>query len=241
MNTDPPSTCRKLDWDSNFFGFGIGRIALNRLNKQTATHAKAWAKANHIACLYWLCDAEDGASVQAAEQAGFSLIDIRMTFERKVQPDDGAVAAPAVRVWQTHDLAVMRSLASHSHTDTRFYRDGRFPRERCDALYAAWIENSCNGFAQVVFVADVEDHMAGYVTCHLHGDEANLGLIAVDECAQGRGIGSQLTQAFLRWAMQQGVRRATVVTQGHNLRAQRLYQRCGFITASMQLSYHFWL
>jgi len=31
-----------------------------------------------------------------------------------------------------------------------------------------------------------------------------------------------------------------VVTQGRNLAAQRLYQRNGFVTASLQLWYHRW-
>jgi ribosomal protein S18 acetylase RimI-like enzyme len=33
----------------------------------------------------------------------------------------------------------------------------------------------------------------------------------------------------------------SVVTQGRNVAAQRLYQRAGFVTASTQLWYHRWL
>jgi hypothetical protein len=31
-----------------------------------------------------------------------------------------------------------------------------------------------------------------------------------------------------------------VVTQGRNSKAQRLYERCGFLTRSVQLWYHRW-
>ena len=34
----------------------------------------------------------------------------------------------------------LRELAARSHRGTRFYFDGGFPTERCDALYEAWIE-----------------------------------------------------------------------------------------------------
>jgi ribosomal protein S18 acetylase RimI-like enzyme len=38
-----------------------------------------------------------------------------------------------------------------------------------------------------------------------------------------------------------GVQRVSVVTQGRNVAAQKLYQSCGFTTCSVQLWYHWWL
>ena len=37
-----------------------------------------------------------------------------------------------------------------------------------------------------------------------------------------------------------GIDRVQVVTQGRNVRAQRVYQRCGFVSAQLQLWYHRW-
>jgi hypothetical protein len=45
---------------------------------------------------------------------------------------------------------------------------------------------------------------------------------------------------FLSWAAREDAKRAVVITQGRNVRAQRLYQRSGFVTASSQLWYHRW-
>jgi ribosomal protein S18 acetylase RimI-like enzyme len=91
-----------------------------------------------------------------------------------------------------------------------------------------------------VLVAVADGTPAAYVTCHLKGDEAQIGLVGVSAQQLGRGLGTKLVQQFFSWSRQQNARRVTVVTQGRNLAAQRLYQRNGFVTASLQLWYHRW-
>lgn len=233
--------CVRLDWDSEFFGFGIGRIDAAQLDDETVAAAREWARATAVRCLYFLANADDAATTRVAERAGMACTDIRMTFERTLAGQEPESSLPDIRLWRPDDLPALRAIASSSHTDTRFYADPRFARERCDALYAAWIERSCAGFAQTVLVAQGGDgRPLGYVTGHLRGDVASLGLIAVVPEAQGRGLGPRLVNAFLAWAAGQHATRATVVTQGRNVRAQRLYQRCGFVTSTVQVWYHFW-
>ena len=108
-------------------------------------------------------------------------------------------------------------------------------------FYETWIENSFRGFAQAVLVVEVDRKPVGYITSHLRGEEAQIGLMGVADGHQGAGLRwTSLVQHFLSWAAREGAQRATVVTQGRNVRAQRLYQRSGFVTASFQLWYHRW-
>ena len=144
-------------------------------------------------------------------------------------------------IWlRTGDLEALRAIARTGHRDTRFYFDVHFERAKCDLLYETWIENSFSGFAQAVLVAEVNREAVGYITCCVRGAESQIGLVGVANQRQGMGLGQQLMEAFLAWSVEQGSRRATVVTQGRNLKAQRLYQRMGFLTASFQLWYHRW-
>ncbi len=239
----------RLDWDSEFFGFGIGRIDAAQLDDDAVSAARDWARTSAVRCLYFLGGADDTASARAAERAHMACTDIRMTFERacSVQEPDLTNHAESgsslldIRDWRPDDLPVLRAIARISHTDTRFYADPRFARERCDALYETWIERSCTGYAQTVLVAQGADGRAlGYITGHLRGEAASIGLIAVAPEAQGRGLGPRMVNAFLAWGAGQNATRATVVTQGRNVRAQRLYQRCGFVTSMVQVWYHFW-
>jgi dTDP-4-amino-4,6-dideoxy-D-galactose acyltransferase len=199
-----------------------------------------WCVANRIECLYFLADSDDPETSHLAETNDFMLVDVRMTFERKLGEPSVSPSGAVVRFAREEDLGALREIARKSHRDTRFYFDQHFNRSQCDLLYEIWIENSFRGFAQAVLVAEIIGKPVGYITGHLRGNEAQIGLVGIAECYQGAGLGSTLVQHFLCWAARNGARQATVVTQGRNTRAQRLYQRNGFATASFQLWYHRW-
>ena len=142
------------------------------------------------------------------------------------------------------DLPRLRRIAAASHRDSRFYHDRHFDRRRCDALYAGWIETSCADPAGVVLVAAAAGPAgppAGYVTGTIGADgEGRIGLFAVAADARGRGVGSALIAAVLDWFAGRGADPVSVVTQGRNVRAQRLYQRFGMRIRSVELWFHRW-
>jgi dTDP-4-amino-4,6-dideoxy-D-galactose acyltransferase len=237
--SEDESLCSYLEWDSNFFGVRIARLNRTRLDEPTANEALAWSEAHRIDCLYFLADPDHTASVLLAEKHEFLLVDQRMTLQIRV-PNDAPARQLKVRPAREDDVATLKEIARQTHRDTRFYFDKHFERSRCDELYATWIENSFRGFAQAVLVAESDDGPAGYLTCRLKESESQIGLLGVGALYQGQGLGTQLVQQFLAWSREQKAIRATVVTQGRNLAAQRLYQRNGFVAASLQVWYHRW-
>ncbi|HUJ96029.1 MAG TPA: GNAT family N-acetyltransferase [Terriglobales bacterium] len=237
--------CSYLPWDSEFFKKRIARVTRTKLNESEVRELLAWCEENQIDCLYWLADDTETA---LARQHGFKEVDVRMTFEREVNAEDRDFHEPegcCIRPASGQDLDRLREMARVLHHDTRFYFDKNFDRAQCDLLYETWIEKSCQGWAQAVFVAEANGELAGYVSCHIGGEKAQgnetmIGLLGVAEAHSGKGLGSALVRKFLAWSAELGSRRATVVTQGRNLAAQRLYQRCGFQPFSSQIWFHRW-
>jgi dTDP-4-amino-4,6-dideoxy-D-galactose acyltransferase len=214
-----------------------------------------WCRAEAIDCLYLLSNANAIETARLAEEQGFHLVDIRVTLEKKLMRSamtepggDGAKpgSLPAdprtsIRAARESDIPALRAIAMVSHTDSRFYADGHFQRARCDGLYATWIENSCRGWADLVFVAEHEGSPVGYLSSHVReGVRGEVGLLGVHADARGRGLARNLVEATVDWFAERQLATATVVTQGCNAAAQRLYQSCGFSTASMQLWHHRW-
>lgn len=245
------SLCRYLEWDSDFWGRRMARADANCLDRKSVREMREWCEDEAIDCLYFLADADEEATVRLAEENGFRLADIRLTLERGlkgISPAASEPGPPRIRPCVPEDVPALRSIARLSHRDSRFYFDSNFPRALCNRLYEVWIEKSCRGYADGVLVAEHEGLAAGYVSCHLSKEATNssdglrgdIGLVGVGASAQGRGLGLSLVEGALGWFAAQGMERVSVVTQGRNVRAQRLYQKCGFKTQSVRLWYHLW-
>ncbi len=248
---------RLLEWDTAFFGRRIASISGAGIDAVSLAEALTEAREQDVECLYALCGVDDMEAIRALGSAGGRLIDVRMTFERSVDAGQPALEARATRsARETRsardtvatrpsvpaDVPALRALAARSHGSSRFYADGRFPAQRCDEMFAMWIEKSCNGWADLVLVDDVDGAPRGYVTGHVReNNRAEIGLVAVDPLAQGHGAGSRLVEAAVDAFRARGLTQVTVVTQGRNLPAQRLYQARGFRTQRVQLWHHIWL
>jgi dTDP-4-amino-4,6-dideoxy-D-galactose acyltransferase len=238
------SLCQYLDWDSSFFRRRIARINSDQLNTELIESVLMWCDTNRIDCLYFLGDPCDQSTVRIAEGGGFRLVDIRVTLEKELRnglPRENEDLETVVRPSTLKHIHALRMIARSSYRDTRFYYDPNFPDSLCGALYETWIEKSCKGYADCVLVAEVGTQPVGYISCHkLEKKEGQIGLAGVSEEFQGRDIGHRLVSESLVWFARQGVERVRVVTQGRNVKAQRLYQRSGFLTKEVQLWYHRW-
>ena len=232
-----------LEWDSAFFGLRLARVAGSALDARAATEAVGAGREQRLDCLSLLLPAADGPSIAAAQAAGFCLVDIRVTMER---PGTAAVSVPsrtvAIRMQRPDDIPALEAIAGEAHRNTRFSRDPRFPPERAADLYRTWIRQECGGAADQVLVSENDDAPTGYVSCHLGaGGLARIGLFGVRSDQRGRGAGGALLAAALGWFDRAGHAGVSVVTQGHGVAAQRLYQRAGFLTSRVELWFHLWL
>jgi len=94
-----------------------------------------------------------------------------------------------------------------------------------------------NADANFVAVDDVTDQILGAVTLAAGGNpwasiaqegEIELRTLAVDEAAQGRGIGSTLVRTCQEYAVQNGFHTVVLSTRENMVPAHRVYERMGF-------------
>ena len=238
---DSPGWIR-LPWDSDHFGISIGRLLSPAASEVALTRALRSADAAGIRCLYLLSD-PDEAQVTIAQRAGFKKVDVRVELALDLASKPLPLeSAPEVREAGGSDLVPLKALASRSHRNTRFYTDRSFPPDRADALYAAWIEQSFQDPAQVVYVAGLAAETDGYIAFGVSEEGHGLiGLLAVAESQRGQGLGEKLVRAAFTWFTDRGVNQIQVTTQGNNQPAHRLYRRLGFKASSTAIWLHRWL
>ena len=241
--SDAPGTF--LEWDSQFFGVRVGRVNGNRMDEALMARVKDWVQAERIDCIYFLADSTDAATVRISEENGFRLQDIRLTLgqTRPAQPAP-FIEMEIIRAARATEADAMRETARHSYMLSRFYNDPHFTEEQSASLYDVWLTRSITDptYADLTYVGLVNDQPAGYITMHLNREQkqGTIGLVGVGESARGQALGQALVQQSLAWFWHQGMETVQVTTQGRNIAGQRLYQRCGFLTQSVLLWYHWW-
>lgn len=234
-----------LPWDSAHFGLRIARAAFRRVDSSSCKDLLAACQIENINCLYFLADASDQDTIFALQSNAFDFVDIRLTLsaEYSKMPSANQPADIHFRLGEERDLDQLLPIAGAGFRQSRFYVDRRFSNSSASQMYQIWLGKSItNASGDAVIVAEHNGTAVGFVSCHLHKPEGegNIGLVGVAEAARGLGCASGMIQCAAGWFSRQSLDRLNVVTQGRNVAAQRLYQRCGFRTRSVELWFHKW-
>jgi GNAT superfamily N-acetyltransferase len=238
--------CELLDWDSEHFGFPIGRVVGDTLTLDSAEAIDDWCTDQGVRCLYFLGDAEDADSARVAANHGYRIVDVRLTSRRSLEGLDRLPfpepEGMEVREAVEQDLDYLRKLAGRSHQESRFYFDGGFPRERCGALYEAWVERGFYDPDRTLRVPTVDGERAGYHVLGPPGiDRVSCGeLMAVDERQRGSGVGPAFIVSTLRLVAARGDVAHLWIQSARNLAAIRLHERFGFQTEKVEVWQHKW-
>ena len=162
--------------------------------------------------------------------AGFSVVDVNVTFAREPTP---APPAPPVSVapLRPQDGDAVAEIAGSCFRYSRFHLDPHLPRSLADDVKREWIHSYVEGRRGVeVLVASDGERPTGFLAVLEDGDARVIDLVGVDTSRQGRGIGGALVATFIE---RHGphARELRVGTQLANASSLRLYERLGFVVS----------
>ena len=230
-----------LTWDTKFFEIQTGRIIPTSLQENQLASILTEMRQKGFQLVYWASDHQYTYDFQS--YSGI-LVDKKTTFEINLQNINlDSMPLPKAEPYSNSlPFSKLEKLAVQSGAFSRFARDNKFPHEKFTALYETWIRKSVSGeMANEVLVIRQNNHIAGMVTLSNKNGVGDIGLISVDEEFRGRKFGQQLVCDAQRWFIQNGCHTAHVVTQGDNLPACHLYEKCGYQKIKIEFFYHFWL
>lgn len=229
-----------LEWDSRFFGKRIGRVRSSCLTAAESKGIIEWGRDQHLDCLYYLADGAKPGAAMEAEKYGFQYMDMRVTLNRDLTRGFPERANTEIRLAREGDLVQLKKMTHENHTISRFFADPHFDPQRSAQMYEIWIENDLRRTNGQLWVRTIQDQAVAYTSVTLQGETAEIGLVGVDSAHRRKGYGAELILWTLQQLSREGVKSVDVVTQGSNIAAQILYQKCGFLTKSIDLWYHKW-
>ncbi len=229
---------KRLDWDSDFFGLRIGRAEIDSAEEARALYDQRASVEDSFDLVYVVTPHNIGFPMPNAK-----LVDAKVVYA--LSDDLGSEVNKDVILWDsakgvTDDLL---HLALVSGKYSRFKLDNRFPQGSYERLYSRWIEQSVNhSLATEVFCYMHEGVPRGLVTLDNKNGFGTIGLVAIHEDFQQRGIGTAMMQHVIHYMMQQQHgEKISVATQLDNVSACRLYEKSGFAVESVMDYYHWWM
>lgn len=226
-----------LEWDSEFFNFPIGQVQF-KIESLSDLEEIVTFQSNHKKSLcYYSSSEEIPVSLLKHNKLSIQLADRKTTYIKSINPNltiDQKVHSANVKSNEDQ----LNKLAILSGQYSRFNTDSNFTKSDFEKLYIAWMKNSLNKtFAKEVLVYDGE---VGMVTLSEKDNRADIGLIAVENNSQGKGIGKSLMESAEKWFANHKYNTIQVITQGDNSPAKKLYESCGYSIEKTEYVYHIW-
>lgn len=175
--------------------------------------------------------------VQVLTAAGFTVVDVNVTFEREPgeQPDWTGGRNVIVRDVLPKEHECVLDIAATCFVYSRFHLDPQIPKELANAVKREWVNSYCHKRrGERLLVAELDGRPVGFnavLTTTLDGLSVRvIDLIGVASAYQGSGVGKSLVRHFIHDSVGK-YERLRVGTQAANLPSMRLYEGCGFRVA----------
>ncbi|MEI7507938.1 MAG: GNAT family N-acetyltransferase [Flavobacterium sp.] len=221
---------KKLEWDSDFFGIEIGEYF----------HEEKIAESNfdEFELIYVKSEIYNSLEIKNFEN---TFSETKLIFAKELKQhnntNENIFSFKQIKV----DKSLIYELAFESGKFSRFNLDPNFQNGKFHELYKLWIDNSIsNVFADDLLVYLEKDEIVGFITYKTQNDTATVGLVAVNQNYQGKGIGSQLLKAVEYNLINNSIKTLLIPTQQINEIACNFYKKQGYSINETLFIKHYW-
>jgi dTDP-4-amino-4,6-dideoxy-D-galactose acyltransferase len=222
---------KKLEWDSTFFNLNIGELSLHESTNLNIDSIIPFCLNFDLVYVF-----SSGSFLNPVffESQKIELELVLLKKDSKLKKNENIYPCQ-----ELSDDLIKLSYECGKHS--RFKLDSKFSTSDFENLYKVWIEKSIEReICDEVFVYKIEDQIVGFVTIKIKDLEAEIGLIAVDLKYQGIGIGQGLIDSTINYAINNGIKKIVVSTQGNNLQAIAFYTKKDFKITKTKIITHLW-
>jgi dTDP-4-amino-4,6-dideoxy-D-galactose acyltransferase len=231
-----------LEWDSNFFKKRVAKVFINdeAFNRKKL---QILLKDNNIDVCY--INSKYNLQNLVFDEYLCSLSNSHFVYRKKNESAENDIDKSIIdcnkKHFETYKNQIL-DLAYLSGHKSRFKLDGNFSKDEFEKMYIEWIRNALNkknGGGINLYVESTE--IAGLVTYDFNNSIAKIGLIAVNNAFQGKGIGQKLINSFeSKFAHNKDISYFEITTQADNIAASNLYMKNKYkLNEKINIS-HYW-
>lgn len=214
----------KLDWDSSFFGFNVGKVFIRSQQEWSCVSLN---EIDFSLIYVWTDQQIPSLDLFYAE---------RLTYERKVLSIEGQTNKNIRKGKRSDFLLPLVYQAGHK---SRFHRDPKMPDRTMERMYSIWYDACLSSQDHELWCYE-EEGIKGMIGLQWKDDHCYLVLMATDQRHRAEGIGTALMNFIFYSCNEKGIDKVSLVTQGANTIARSFYTKKGFTLVSKPLVYHYW-
>ena len=199
----------KLNWDTNFFEFKIGKFIINDENDFHPLEFKKQAIDENYGLVYVFKFFEK-LSWQKVINAKLEMVDIMLTMSKKFDKIKYKATTYDFRTeLSNNELNECYDIAEHIATVSRFYNETKIGKEKTKTLYKKWIDNALkNIFSDGLIIVKENDKVVG-INLIKTDDKNQIGhcsVIGVNPHHKIKGVGTKLWEkAYGYWANEKDI------------------------------------
>ena len=174
---------------------------------------------------------------------GFSFVGLLTTYELELSK--ALVNSPFlhnIRLAKNTDINELKRIAYNAFEDDKFHRDPKIPNRLANEYYAKWIENSCYGLTDLVWVYEHNSLIQGFMTLNYpkhEKDYCQIILNAIDKPYRNQGKYMELLVHTIKDLMEKGFKKLRIGTYENSLGVHKNLKKLYFTPIQYNYIYHF--
>jgi dTDP-4-amino-4,6-dideoxy-D-galactose acyltransferase len=221
---------KKMEWDSDFFNLNVGKLDFKEYRESFNEES--------YDLLYIVSSADFDLKLKGFEN---SFSEQKVKFYKEFKENQQLSENIFSHRETDYNIQEIYELAFESGKNSRFLLDKKFSPEKFKELYKLWIDNSISQkFADDVLLYKYDGNTVGFLTYKTIEKNAFVGLIAVSNEHQGKGIGGIMLKHLETILNLKGIHNLTIPTQGQNKQACYFYNKIGFSISEKTYIKHYW-
>ena len=174
---------------------------------------------------------------------GFSFGGILTTYELELSNIlVNSHLLPNIRLAKNSDIDELKRIAYHAFEDDKFHHDTKIPNSLADEYYAKWVENSCYGLTDLVWVYEQNNLIQVFITLNYPKNEKDycqIILNAIDKPYRNQRKYMELLLHTVKDLIEKGFKKLRIGTYESSIAVHKNSKKLYFTPIQYNYIYHY--